>query len=688
MNKMLYLLIMSFLILTCCTHKLEEERPVIELEGNGHGLSRDSALSVAKTVMYSNPDSAIKIVNWYLPDSAVLSADEIWRKNDIKSFAFIDISKYDSALKYATANLNYFTNIEQEANTYIMLGSVYSYLPQGNEKSLEYYLKAADICKIIRDSVSLYRTYINLAWLYCDLGVAQKAAPDLFEALKYYEAKENIRGIAYTQLALGRMYSSSGDHEQALEWEYAAIHSFKNQGNNNGIISAYNNVANNLKILGKHQLRLIYLDSAKTLNNNTIKSRYHKGIINQNIAQTLKSLNRFEESDALLDSLLLFMEGLTNSSRYGRLLSSKAIININLKKYDVAEKYLNLALENALENKDLQGEYIVYRTFRTLYKAKKEYKMAHDYLEKARQTDKKLRSKEKDKTMKNMEIVYETEKKNKTIAYQKNEIENQQLTLRNERIKSWFLLSTLLLIIIIFVTVFVFQRKIHKRKAEAEQSRKAKEIARYKLQIVNNQISPHFTFNAINSLKGLIASEKKEAAIEGFSKFSKLINATLSASDSFTNTIGEEMNFIELFLDFRKFRYEDKFEYKINIADNVDINFVILRLSVQELVENAIKHGIRHKKNSNGLVEVDVRKDEKHYTFTVTDNGIGRENARKIVTEGTGKGGYIQNMMNTILNISNKWPSIITYTDIVDIDGKAAGTRAILKIPVGYKYEV
>ncbi|MCF8366432.1 MAG: histidine kinase, partial [Bacteroidales bacterium] len=348
---------------------------------------------------------------------------------------------------------------------------------------------------------------------------------------------------------------------------------------------------------------------------------------------------------------------------------------------DTAKYYLEKALEIAENYNDLQGQYIVYRFYKTLYEKQGNYKLALDYFAKAVEINKNLRSAEKDKAFKNLAIVYETEKKNETIAFQEKELKNKNLI-------NLLLLIGILLIIIIFVTVFVYQRMIHKRKAEAEKSRKEKEIARYKLQVVNNQISPHFTFNAVNSLKGLIAGEKKEAALEAFSKFSKLINATLTASDSFTNTIGQEMKFIDLFLDFRKFRYEDKFEYKISIANDVDSNFVILRLSVQELVENAIKHGVRHKETNDGLVQVDVQKDNQFYIFTVSDNGIGREMARKLRTSGTGKGAYIQNMMNNILNSNNRQHSNISYTDLYDSNGIAAGTRAVLKIPVDYKYDL
>jgi tetratricopeptide (TPR) repeat protein len=569
-----------------------------------------------------------------------------------------------------------------------MLGNAYSYLPGGNAKSLEYYLKAADVCKVSKDSTALYRTYVNLGYLYNELGAPEKAAAYVLEANKYHEEKGILLGLAHSQSSLGRIYNLMEDYDEALKYEFAALKSFKSLGHNQGVITSYINIGNNLAMKKEHEQKILYMDSALALNGNTLKSKYFREICMTNIATSLFALNRLAECDAITDSLLTIMQNRKNSSRYGRLLSTKAEVSIALNRTDTAKYYLDKALEIAENYNDLQGRYIAYRFYKTLYEKLGNYKLALDYYAKAVEIDKNLRSAEKDRDVKNLAIVYETEKKNQTIAFQEKEIENKNLILHNERVKNWFLLITLILILIIFVAVFVYQRQIHKRKAEAEQSRKEKEIARYKLQVVNNQISPHFTFNAVNSLKGLIAGEKKEAALEAFSKFSKLINATLTASDSFTNTIEQEMKFIDLFLDFRKFRYEDKFEYKITVADDVDLNFVILRLSVQELVENAIKHGIRHKTTSDGMVNVDVKKDDNYYVFTVSDNGIGREKAQKLRTTGTGKGAYIQNMMNNILNTNNEAASDISYTDLFDSAGKPAGTRATLLIPINYKYEL
>lgn len=687
MKKKFYPILVVFMLLAFYAVKPGFGQQSVPLKIGDFMLSADSVISLAESIKRSNPDSAIKILQHHISASEI-SKSLTWKKNDIIASAFIDLGKYDSAMYYATKNLDYYADIRQEANSYIMLGNAYSYLPGGNAKSLEYYLKAADLCKVSKDSLALYRTYVNLGYLYNELGAPDKAAAYVLEANKFHEEKGILAGLAHSQSSLGRMYNAMEDYDEALNYEFAALKSFKALGHNQGVITSYINIGNNLAMKKEHEQKLLYMDSALTLNNNTLKSKYFSEICMTNIATSLFALNRFAECDAVTDSLMDAMQNRKSSSRFGRLLSTKAEVSIALNRMDTAKNYLEKALEIAENYNDLQGQYIVYSFYRTLYEKQGKYKLALDYFVKAVEIDKNLRSAEKDKTIKNLAIVYETEKKNQTIAFQQKEIENKDLMLRNERIKNWFLLVSLLLVIIIFVSVFLYRRQVQRRKAEAEQSRREKEIARYKLQVVNNQISPHFTFNAVNSLKGLISGEKKEAAVEAFSKFSKLINATLTASDSFTNTIGEEMKFIDLFLDFRKFRYDDKFEYKISVADNVDNDFVILRLSVQELVENAIKHGIRHKEGNDGLVIIEVNKDEAYYTFSVTDNGIGREKARKMHTSGTGKGSYIQNMMNSILNKSNRRQSEIVYTDLYDDNSQAVGTKAILKIPLDYKFDI
>ena len=655
---------------------------------NNNLISTDSAFSLAQSIQYVNPDSAISILTLYLSDTLTLSKADIWKKNDIICMAFLNTGKFAKADSLATKNINYITNNQQEAATYLMLGRTSNRLKNGKEKSLTYFTKAAETSRVINDTDNLSRALVNLGISYAEFGATAKASVCLIEAIKINETSGNILGLAHAKGALGRVYTEVSENKKALEYYQGAINSFKKIGDKHSLISFYINAANTYGSLNEYEKELQILDSA-TLVNNELNNIYIKIVINYTKALTLYNLNKFAESEIITNNTIeTIQKSNIRTHEYGRLLGLKAKINIKLKNYTQALDYLNNALDKAIENNDLQGQYNMYLDLNELYTAKKNYKLANDYLLKSNEIYKKLRSTEKDRAVKNLAAVYETEKKDQTIKIQNIELQNRAIALENEKIRKYFLLVSLFLVVLVFIVFFIYQRKAQRRKEEAEQSRKEKEIARYKLLVVNNQISPHFTFNAINSLQGLIAGKEKDKALDAFSKFANLIKATLQGADSYTNSLKDEVDFIGLFLDFMKFKYEDKFNYKLNIDANVDTSFIIPRLAIQELVENSIKHGIKNKNTNDGLVQINIEQTNDYYIFTVTDNGVGIKKAKEHHVAGTGKGIYINNMINNIFNKNNARPSIKTFEDIIDNDGNVAGTKAVLKIPVEYKFDM
>jgi len=648
---------------------------------NSNTISTDSVFSLAQIMLYVNPDSAINILNHHLYDTLVFSKSNIWKKNDIICMAFLNTGRYAKADSLAIKNINYITNKKQEAATYLMLGRTSNRIKGGKEKSLIYFTKAADASRAINDTNNLSRALVNLGISYAEFGASAKASTYLMEAIKINEARNNILGLAHAKVALGRVYSEIGENKKALKYYQEGIYNFKKIGNKQALLSSYVNAAVAFGTLKEYKKELQILDTA-TLANNELKNIHFTIVIDYNKALTLYKLNKFAESEIITNNTIeIIQKSNIRTHEYGRLLGLKAKIDIKLKNYAKALDYLNNALTEAIENNDLQGQYNMYVDLNELYTAKKNYKTANYYLAKSIEIYKKLRSIEKDKTVKNLEIVYETEKKDQIIKI-------KDIALENEKIKKYFLLVSLFLVVIIVIVFFVYQRKAQQRKEEAEQSRTEKEIARYKLLIVNNQISPHFTFNAINSLQGLIASDEKQKAINAFSKFANLIKATLQGADSYVNSLKDEIKFIGLFVDFMKFKYEDKFSYTLNIDPNVDTSFIIPRLAIQELVENSIKHGIKNKTTNDGLVQINIQQTDSYYIFTVIDNGVGIKRAKELHIAGTGKGIYINNMISNIFNKNNARPSIKTFEDVIDNNGHVAGTKAVLKIPVEYKFEI
>lgn len=172
--------------------------------------------------------------------------------------------------------------------------------------------------------------------------------------------------------------------------------------------------------------------------------------------------------------------------------------------------------------------------------------------------------------------------------------------------------------IITFVVIY-FEKisKIFKTALKTAEIEKELEIANTSLMI--SQIQPHFLYNALNTIKYLIKRDPKSAekAVISFSRYLRgnMDSITQKAPIPFS----DELEHTKHYCDIELLRFGDK----LNIVYDTPVtSFSLPALSVQPIVENAIKHGVT-KKTEGGTVTVKTNEDEKHYVITVTDDGVG-----------------------------------------------------------------
>jgi hypothetical protein len=188
---------------------------------------------------------------------------------------------------------------------------------------------------------------------------------------------------------------------------------------------------------------------------------------------------------------------------------------------------------------------------------------------------------------------------------------------------------TSILLVILFLNMLL---KIRERKKQ-ELFRK---IASLQIKSINNQVDPHFTFNALNSISALVLKEDKTKANDYITKFSSLIRNSLMNSDKISLPLKEEVEFVNNYLEIQKMRFQGRLNYLINVDDEHLLRKEVPKLVIQTHVENAIKHGLRPKKQ-DGLVEINITNPNKYLQISIKDNGIGREAAKKYSKLSTGK---------------------------------------------------
>ena len=136
---------------------------------------------------------------------------------------------------------------------------------------------------------------------------------------------------------------------------------------------------------------------------------------------------------------------------------------------------------------------------------------------------------------------------------------------------------------------------------------------------MTSQIRPHFIYNTLNSIRALIRIDP-DGAYKAVYDFSTYLRANLSAADQReTISFREELEHIRAYINIEKIRFEDRLKVEFDIKSDA---FQVPPLSVQPLVENAIKHGVC-KKIQGGTVWVRSYKENEGYVVQVEDDGAG-----------------------------------------------------------------
>jgi LytS/YehU family sensor histidine kinase len=223
-----------------------------------------------------------------------------------------------------------------------------------------------------------------------------------------------------------------------------------------------------------------------------------------------------------------------------------------------------------------------------------------------------------------------------------------------------------------------------------QQQHKASEL---EMQALRAQMNPHFIFNSLNSINMFILENNKLQASEYLSKFSRLVRLILQNSQEEFIPLGSELEALQLYLELESLRFENRFEYKISVNDDVDTTMLkVPPLIIQPYAENAIWHGLMHKPNrqagkkEKGHLEVELYLEKEILFCKIIDDGSGRKKAAELKSKSasTHKSMGIkitEGRIAMMQKMNGKYQSV-EIKDLVYADGTAAGTEVVLKIPI------
>lgn len=157
-------------------------------------------------------------------------------------------------------------------------------------------------------------------------------------------------------------------------------------------------------------------------------------------------------------------------------------------------------------------------------------------------------------------------------------------------------------------------------QAELRGARLEAQLAEARLQMLQSQINPHFLLNTLNAVGGLVQSGERDRAFDAIGRLGELLRAAMQGGREARLTLGDEIGFLERYLQLCELRFGAQFRYRLSVPESLgELHFPAL--VVQPLVENAIRHGMDPPRRL--LVEVRAWREGRRLVIEVEDDGRG-----------------------------------------------------------------
>ena len=202
---------------------------------------------------------------------------------------------------------------------------------------------------------------------------------------------------------------------------------------------------------------------------------------------------------------------------------------------------------------------------------------------------------------------------------------------------------------------------------------KIKYLREYEIKALHSQINPHFLYNTLDTIIWMAEFEDNEKVISITKSLANYFRLSLSNGHE-KIPLKDEIMHTKEYLFIQKQRYEDKLSYLFNIEDKSLLSIEVPKIIIQPIVENSIYHGIKNL-SGNGIITIDVYRENSTVNISVKDNGIGFEKAKQFKKSKTGGVGF-QNVDKRIKFYYGK-----NYGVFINKDNKTEGAEVIIKIP-------
>ncbi|RYY60184.1 MAG: tetratricopeptide repeat protein [Chitinophagaceae bacterium] len=546
---------------------------------------------------------------------------------------------------------------------------------------------------------------------YMRLNQSAKALEDFQKAAKIYDSLGNKPKLADIYNNIGAMYVPLSNHKQdAFQYFNKAMVIHEAMGNKAQQGFMLVNIGYIYETLDSFATELKYLKKALPLyeqfhsdNKDEMSSIYAA------LGTTYTHIEPADLSDAgfrgnQYDTAMFYLQKALALSRetgdeYGEAVNMKSIgvVYLKQKNYVPALNYLNQARKLSQSVGSLGAETDITYFLSEAYKDVRSFDSAYMYYVRYARLNDSMNNEGNEQVLFQKEIQYNFDKKEDSLHFQ-NALLSKNNSLSKLQLRQQWLYSIGVLLLLLSIGGFIFYRNRNRHaklvlqleKERAEQKQRESEFERKvsdaALHSLRSQMNPHFIFNCLNSIKLYAVENNQDAATAYLGKFSRLMRLVLENSKSDRITLQQEVETLQLYMEMEAMRFKEKLQYKIDIGDNVDMDYIeIPPMLIQPYIENAIWHGLMPKEEG-GTILVTFICRENSLQITVTDNGVGRARAAELKSKSAAAhksfGMSITHERIELINQMYQTSMSVVLNDLLDEQGNAAGTEVVLDIPI------
>ncbi len=218
------------------------------------------------------------------------------------------------------------------------------------------------------------------------------------------------------------------------------------------------------------------------------------------------------------------------------------------------------------------------------------------------------------------------------------------------------------------VVTYILESKERLIRQQVETARLNEQFSKAQLDALRRQIEPHFLFNALHAIAGLVREGRSDAAVTMIAGLSEFLRKVVDTSDRHEVPLGEEVQFLQKYLDIQKVRFADRLQLSLDVPEELR-SAQVPSLILQPIVENSIKHGIS-KEARGGWIRVSAFRSNGRLTLSVYNDGPSLPKDCEINPSGIG-----------IANLRNRLRAMFGDAFDFSLRNHAAGVEVLISIP-------